>query len=164
MVTISGNDVYLTSGSVSSNTITGGTTVKISTTKIEELAVKTLIHIPGPVPKGQSTTTAPWAWTVDLKRIKRVFTVRGFLIDETGDTKETKRKNLRTLYGLGGIATHLEGDLSTTKMAGTVTAVWGVSGDRQRFKVNIQKYQISDDNVRVDKFPVIITLWEGEDR
>ena len=83
---------------------------------------------------------------LDLKRIKRAFTFRGFLITETGETKETKRDNLRYLAGLG-----------TNDRGGIITAVWGVSGtDRQEHTVQILKYKITDTSERLDKFSILI--------
>ena len=155
--------VYLTEGTVSTNTITytnDREICKIAVQKIEEDANNPVVSVQTPVPRGSGTTTAPNTWLIDLKRWKRVFTITGLLIDEDdwGDgnaqTRESKRDYLRYLAGLD----------STNKRSGTITAVWGVDGvERESITGIIQKFKITDSG-STDKFSVMLTFLEGVNR
>lgn len=151
--------VYITDGSVSADTITytgNQKVVKVASFQVDEDATNDAKSTSIPVSRGNWTATAPRNRIIDLKRIKRVFTINGFLITEAGvETKETKRDNLRILAGLD----------TTTMRGGTLTAVWGVDGtDRQEHTVLIQKMKITDTEKHLDKFPVIISLLVGTNR
>jgi hypothetical protein len=106
--------VYLTNGTVSGDTITytgSQKVVKILHTSIEDIdenELGKLISVPvsrGNQPASGGTGT-PKTLIVNLLRIKRAFTINGFLLDETGATTPgtsgyTKKSDLRTLNKYG---------------------------------------------------------------
>jgi len=121
MVDINVGDVYITSGSVSGNIITGGTTVRIDTTKIDYNYDNQIAALPIPVPKGERGSVTPFARAIDLKRINEAITVQGFLSDEAAASPTTKRDNLLTLG----------------KLSGVLTIVWGQSPNRTIWTANV---------------------------
>lgn len=147
MVTIVTGYAYITTGTVSTDTITGGTTVKISMPKWETDMLKDVTVIKKPVTAKADDSVL---WFIDFKQIQETFTVTGHLLDETGDTKETKRNDLRTIYNTGG----------------TVTLVRGLNGgDRQELTVTIKKCKITEEaKVGTGRFPVIIMCIKGTDK
>ncbi len=121
MVAIDTGNLYITSGSVSGNTITGGTTVQIQTTKLDYNYNNALQKVPIPVSKGNRTTTTAYGRTIDIKRIDEAISVQGFLIEETGSRAIDKRNNLITLGKTGGGLTVVlgQGNYQTLWKAGT---------------------------------------------
>ena len=150
--------VYVTDGTLSSNTITttgDQKVVKIAVDKIDESIMNDLMTIPIPVSRGNWTTNPATTYLIDLKRLTRTSVIHGYLNTESGgDSKETKRTNLRILAGAG----------SSVLRAGTVTVVWGVDGtDRVALTCVIQKLRIIDYG-NLDKFEVQMTVIEGVNR
>jgi hypothetical protein len=84
---------------ISGNTIThdANKVVKIDTTKIDFNFDNAVTVIPIPVSKGNRTSKTAYARAIDLKRIKEVVSVQGFLADESGESAITKRNNLLTM-------------------------------------------------------------------
>jgi len=112
MVDIDSGNAYLTTGSVSGNVITGGTTVKVSlTTKIDYSLDNAVNVIPSPVSGGDRGTQDPVNRIVDLKRIREDFTVQGTLPEEVDSRAIDKRNAL----------------ISFMKDSGALTLVWGQS-------------------------------------
>ncbi len=116
MVAIDVGNVYITTGTVSGNNITGGITVKIAATKLDYNYDNQITAIPIPLSTGNreefdDADEEPFARAIDLKRINEAITVQGFLEDETSETAITKRNNL----------------LNMGKVKGALTIVWGQS-------------------------------------
>lgn len=134
MVAIDVGNVYITTGSISGNTITGGTTVKIHSTKIDYNLDNAIIAIAIPVSKGNRGET-PYARIVDLKRIKELIAVQGFLIEETPTRAITKRNNLIALSKTGNA-------LSVVWGQGNYQTVW--KPGTSPYGIFIQKFQITE--------------------
>ena len=98
-------NIYITSGTVSGNTITGGTTVDIQTTKIDQNMDNQVTILPIPISKGSRSSKTAYARAIDLKRIKEVVSVQGFLIEEPTSRAIDKKNNLLTLAKKGGALT-----------------------------------------------------------
>ena len=113
--TIIPGNFYVTTGTVSGNTITHDATkaVEIHSAKIDYDVANAVSNLPIPISKGNRGTTTPFERVIDLKRINKVVTVQGKLADDTAESGNTKRNNLITM---------LEDD-------GGVTIVWGPSGN-----------------------------------
>ena len=105
MVDIDNGNVYFTTGTVSGNTIIGGTTVRIRSTKLDHNYDNTIAVIPIPLSKGNRDSKTPFSRAIDLKRIKEAITVQGFLEDESGESSVTKKNNLLTIGKTGGALT-----------------------------------------------------------
>lgn len=110
--TIDAGNLYVTDGSISGNTITttgSEIVIQIQTTKIEYDLEGGVVVISIPVSKGNRGTQTPYARVIDLKRIKEVVSIQGFLVDESDSRALTKRDNL----------------ISLSKSGGALTIVWG---------------------------------------
>ena len=99
--TIDAGNFYITTGTISGNTIThdANKVVKIETTKIDHTLTNPVNPIP--IPNSKQTTEQnksddkdPFARVIDLKMIKETVSVQGFLADETSESAITKRNNL----------------------------------------------------------------------
>ena len=106
MVDIDVGNVYITSGTVNLNTITGGTTVRISTTKLDynydnQINLIPIVGSAGTRGDNRDNNQEPYARAIDLKNIKEAITVQGFLEDEISESAITKRDNLLTLGKTG---------------------------------------------------------------
>lgn len=119
---------YVTNGVLSADTITGGTTVKISTgttggsgTPIEFSYVANPIKILQPIvnTKAKGGTGTFRTRIKDLLKTERVITVNGFLSEETGTTALSKRNNLDVLMERGGILTAVWGKTLAGESADT---------------------------------------------
>jgi len=123
-------DFFVTTGTVSGDTITGGTTVKISTFSVDFDYAKDLIDIPLPVPQDQRGSTDPQRLLIDLLQVKQAITVNGVLTDEASISALEKKNNLLNIANSGG----------------TCTVVWGKSADnqQQKYTVNINKMKFSE--------------------
>jgi len=147
--TIANGYFYITDGSISTDTITytgSQKMVKIRAMKLEHDLENPLK--PFDMPK---TTWGDAVETlfVNLKRVRRTKTVYGTLKDDTGNTKETKRDDLITLWKAGG----------------TVTLAWNTNATgRMTYTVGLHKLKITEDSKEgVDSFPVIATCLVGTD-
>ncbi len=112
--TIDAGNIYITDGSSTTTTITttgSQKVVRITTTKSDYNYDNSIIQIPIPVSAGDRTSKTPYSRALDLKRIKEVISVQGFLADEETESAITKRDNLLTLG----------------KNGDELTVVWGVS-------------------------------------
>lgn len=99
MVDITDGNIYVTTGTVSENTISSGTTVKIHATKIDYNYDNPVSVIPIPVSKGNTNALKdlkedPFPRVIDLKLVKESVTVQGMLDDEASESANTKRNNL----------------------------------------------------------------------
>lgn len=96
--TIVDGNVYITTGSVSGNTITHDTNkcVTVHATKIDQGYDNQLNSIPTPQSKGNRPNTKS-ARVIDLKRFNEAITINGFLEDEAGEAALVKRNNLLSM-------------------------------------------------------------------
>jgi hypothetical protein len=118
MVAIDAGNVYITDGTVSGNTISvsgNQKVVKIDATKIDYNLNNAVTVIPIPISRGNRGNT-PYSRVIDLKRIKEVISIQGFLPNEPNESDITKRNNLIYLAQKGGELTVVWGkDYSTNK-------------------------------------------------
>ena len=135
MVSIDTGNLYITSGSVTGNTITGGTTVQIQTTKNDYNYNNALQKVPIPVSKGNRTTTTPYGRTIDIKRIDEAISIQGFLIEEPTSRAIDKRNDLITLGKTGDALTLVWGQ-------GNYQTIW--KPDTSPYGVFIQKMMITE--------------------
>ncbi len=126
MVNIDVGNIYITSGTVSGNTITGGTTVDIQTTKIDQNMDNQVTILPIPISRGSRSSKTAYARAIDLKRIKEVVSVQGFLIDEPPSRAIDKKNNLLTL----------------AKTGGALTLVWGQGNYQTLWKPSTSPYGV----------------------
>lgn len=112
---IDAGNIYITDGSIVGNNVisTSGSqkVVRIVTTKIDYNYDNPVFQIPIPLSPGNRSTTTSYSRAIDLKRIKEVVSVQGFLADEAAESAITKRDNLLTLGKTGD----------------ELTVVWGLS-------------------------------------
>ncbi len=121
-MTIEEGNVYITTGTVEGTATTnqindgsGGVTVKIWATKIDQNLDNPVSLIAIPVSKAgravlQSGDLQTHARAIDLKRIKESVSVQGFLEDEAGKSAWEKKKDL----------------LRLAFQRGELTLVWGI--------------------------------------
>ena len=124
MVDVDVGNIYVNSGgSISGNTISGGTTVKIQTTSTEYSLNNNISVIPIPVApkKRDGSDNKLYARVIDLKRITETLTVSGYLEDENTERAITKRNNL----------------LNFAKTKGELIVVWGQSNYQTIFKTDV---------------------------
>ena len=134
MVSMDIGNAYITNGSVSGDTITGGTTVHIQTVKLDDNTQNQLIEFNIPVSPGAFNSKAPESNLIDLKRIKNVISIQGFLATDSTGSAYTKKQNLYVLGGMGG--TNERAFMSgKTIGAAIVTVVWGQSAQSRQQKV-----------------------------
>ncbi len=100
MVAINMGNVYVTSGTVSGDTITGGITVQIDQQKIDHTLTNKVIEFNIPIPPGNKEVEAPDAQLIDLKNIKHVFSLQGVLVSDSDESAFEKKQNLMVLAGL----------------------------------------------------------------
>ena len=147
MVAIEKGMVYITSGAVSGDTITGGITVVIDAdTKFDENLVNEVIEFNIPVPPGApSTTQAPESQLIDLKKIKHVVTVQGTFATDPTTTAFEKKRNLKILSGYGGTLEDSQ-MVGQTKKTGYVTVIRGIDANdsQERWVGNIIKVQFTE--------------------
>lgn len=125
-ITIDAGNIYITNGTLDNSsagtadaakiTTTGSKkVVRIATTKIDYNYNNPINQIPIPISSGNRATVTSYSRAIDLKRIKEVVSVQGFLADESTGTVAgsafTKRANLITLG----------------KQGDELTVLWGVS-------------------------------------
>lgn len=106
MATIDAGSFYVTTGTISGDTITGGTTVRIDTTKVDyNFDNNELTILPMPTSKGNrsgaSQTDKEKTTIVNLLRVKIIISIQGMLIDDSTDSSLAKKNNLITLAELG---------------------------------------------------------------
>ena len=95
MVDIDSGNAYLTTGSVSGNTITGGTTVKIKlTTKIDYTLQNDMSVLPNAISGGNRGTKEPFTRVIDLKRIREEITITGNLPEDSDERAIETRNSL----------------------------------------------------------------------
>ena len=109
--TIDAGNVYITTGTVSSNVIThdANKCVKITTTKIDYNYLSKVTVLPIPISKGDRTSATAYARAIDLKMINEAVSVQGFLAGESGESAFKKKENL----------------ISMGKTGNALTVVWG---------------------------------------
>jgi hypothetical protein len=121
MTEIDGGNAYLTTGSVSGNTITGGTTVKINTTtKIDYTLQNDMSVLPSAISGGNRGNREPFSRIIDLKKIREELTITGTLAEETDERAITKRDNL----------------IQMMRNEGALTLVWGQTPHQTLIKVD----------------------------
>jgi hypothetical protein len=124
---IDAGNIYITTGTVSSNVITHDTNkcVKIHTTKIDHNFDNQLVVLPIPISKGNRSTNTAYARAVDLKRINESIQVQGFLAEESSESAHMKRTNLISMMKTGNALTvvwgyaHATNDYQTLWTSGT---------------------------------------------
>jgi hypothetical protein len=151
MVALDG-ETYITSGTLSGDTITGGITVKIDTESFKYNLDKELLEIPIP-----TTVASEEAMRLiyDFKKIKESVTIKGWLIDEDGgDSADTKFDNLRILSGTG----------TSGPEDGLITIVYGLSSDstQRTYEGSINKIEVDETYLYKDKKPITIQITMGE--
>ena len=119
--TIENGHLYVTTGTVSGNTITHDTNeiVDIWVTKIEYDYNNELKIRPIPASKG-NRGKIPFTQIVDIKNITEVLSIQGYLIDEDGNSAKTKRNNILNLSKSINLVNNTKSEL--TVVWGTVTA------------------------------------------
>ncbi len=130
--TIDAGNIYVTDGSISGNVITTGEiipgvnqkVVRITTTKIDYNYDNNVVQLPIPVSTGDRLIKTPFSRAMELKVIKEVISVQGFLADEETESAITKRDNLLTLG----------------KQRDELTVVWGVSPYQTLWKRGTSPY------------------------
>jgi len=157
MVSLATNYFYVTSGTLSGDTISGGITVQIYNMDVKHNLTKTLTEIARP--SIELTTDPAKRYLIDLKDIKEVITVTGFLKDiDGGDTRFTQKENLRILAGTG----------TSGPSDGIVTVVWGTdaAGTKQTYNGNIIKCEFRETarEDRYNKIAVTLQIVIGEAR
>jgi len=122
--TIVDGNVYITTGTVSGNTITHNTNelVVIHSTKIDQNLTNEIRVRPITVSKGR-TGEEPVTQIVDLKIITESLNVNGVLDDETNESANTKRENLVNL----------------AKLKRELTVVWGTTPYQTIWKQEAKK-------------------------
>ena len=105
------------------NVTQGSNSVDIMITMIEHNFDKMLTDIQVP-----DKSATPDSWLIDLRRLKEVITVTGWLQDEGGSTGLAKKTVLRTIL----------------QTAGTMTLAWGTSTNAQSYTVNVLKGSIKE--------------------
>ena len=126
MISIDNGNLYITSGSVSGNTITGGTTVQIQTTKNDYNYNNNVAVLPITISKGNRTSKTAYARAIDLKIINEAVSVQGFLIEELTSRAIDKRNNLITLGKTGGGLTMVWGQGNYQTLWEPGTSPYGV--------------------------------------
>lgn len=118
--TIVDGHLYITTGTVSSNTIShnSGELIDIWASKIDYNYDNPIQLIPSFISKGNSGDEKPTK-SIDLKRITESLNISGYLIDESGETAKTKRNNLLKLASLRG--------LDDARNKRVLTVVWGTT-------------------------------------
>ncbi|MHA1827959.1 MAG: hypothetical protein ACTSX6_04845 [Candidatus Heimdallarchaeaceae archaeon] len=145
MVSLDQGNVYITSGTVSGDTITGGITVRIDQQKIDTTLNNELIEFNVPVAPGSSSDTAPSSQLIDLKKIKCVLAIQGVLVTDSDSDAFTKKRDLMVLAGYGS-ASEYSTMASQTIKSGNVTVVWGLDAQSSQEKVtgNIVKIMVTE--------------------
>ncbi len=139
-------NVYITSGTVTGDSIDGGITVKIDCQKVDHNINKTLIEFNIPT---ADAATAPIANIIDLKQIKHVVSLQGVLANDSAASglggAFTKKTNLMKLMGYAGAAEDFL-MAGQTPSKGFVTLVYGQSAVSGQHKVtgNIVKIMITE--------------------
>lgn len=102
--TIEDGHAYITTGTISGNTITHNTNeiVDIWFTKLDYNYDNALQLITGFISKRDTGTEKP-SRIIDLKRITESVNISGYLIDESGSSAKTKRNNLLKLGASVGV-------------------------------------------------------------
>jgi len=138
MATIQDGYVYLTTGTVSGDTISGGTTVDIYVTGIEHQIDKKLGIREWYISKGNATERDPVTYIRDRKKIRHTIVIKGYIVSDATETRQDKFNNLNYIIGNGTGAGN--------RRAGTFTVVWGTqsSGNRYTYSVNLDKISIKD--------------------
>lgn len=147
--TVADGYFYITDGSVSTDTITYTGTqkmVKIRAEKVEHNEDNPLK--PFAMPQTDWSDDIETSF-INLKRITRNKVIYGSLIDDAGNTKETKRDDLITLFQKGG----------------TVTLLWNLTATgRMTYTIGLSKLKITEDaSLGIKRFPVIVTCIVGTD-
>ena len=111
---------YITTGSVSGNTITHNTNelVDIWATKID-YNYDNALQLIAPVVSGGNVGSTKPTKTIDLKRTTFSLNVSGYLIDEEGNSAKLKRDNLIALASLQGV--------DDAKSKRVLLVVWGTN-------------------------------------
>ncbi len=134
--TINKGDAYITDGDIvtvsnTNDTIrTSGNQIVvhiIPTTKIDYLYENAVAPIPIPITK-QQRGQDPLDRIIDLKRIKEIVTVQGFLEDGGGSSAESKRDNLLTLGKKRGELTLVYGQRYSTN---NLQTLWERNSDER---------------------------------
>ncbi len=125
--TIDAGNLYISNGNLkSSNTIikTTGTqkVVKIETTKLDYNYDNPVTVLPIPVSGGNRLSNTAHSRVLDLKIIKEVISIQGFLADEETERAITKRDNLIFLgrTGNGLLIVYGRGNYQTLWLPGTL--------------------------------------------
>ena len=157
MVNIEEGFAYITSGTASGNTISGGITVKVAITKIDNDIEKVIdVITPGVSPDLQDKRPSA-ILILDLNKNNQAFTIYGMLEHDTGDTIFNKRDNFEILSGLS----------TATPKGGPVTFVYNNNTVQyKRTDCYIRKAKISETSEKsqkqpLQKMPVVITLVRG---
>jgi hypothetical protein len=157
--------VYVTTGTVASNTITHDTTsdcvdITVGGSIKHDLA-KQFKNQLIPVPRGSWTVKAPTNYILDMKTIVQTITVNGSFYSD--GTTNAKTKKSRFLYIIGADTTNLRG--------GVFTIVWGTGNNREQYTVNATKATIDEDAAIItnssgdrDRLPIMAQFMVGSDR
>jgi hypothetical protein len=157
--------VYVTTGTVSTNTITHTDVIDCVDIavggNIKHDIGKQSKSTPIPVPRGSWGSKLPINYIIDLKTFSQVITINGSFISDTTNTAKTKKD--RFLYIVGASTTNLRG--------GTFTIVWGTGTNREQYTVNMTKCTIDEDSaISTDssgnrtRMPVMAQFMVGTDR
>ncbi len=157
--TITDGNIYVFIGTVSTNIITHNANelVKIHSTKIDYSYDNPIVFLPIPVSKGGRGVNTLLTRAIDLKRVKEVISVQGFLDDESGESATTKRDNLLTLgksadWGSTKPDNTTGGSTDGSFARNTSLAVlWGTSG-------NYRTYWRPNDNAKINSGAFILKM------
>lgn len=143
-------------GDITLTSTTDSSTVTIRPTDVETLITNELFTVTMPVPPAQFETTDPITKWLNLKRIKRVYTVTGKL---TGTSTANLLANKNTLIKIIGAGTG-----SGEQQGKDFTMSWGSGGDAESFTVQCLKAQIKENKDSIENlwYEVILQFIVGE--